>query len=230
VTMEGCLPYAKSLDTLGLFTHTPADMLLLWEAMGHPTGREEDFAFGVAEPMLSVDTEMATAVRNAVASLRKAGVICKPVDISAIHKELVGAQHTVMVYEGARFHEQRAAAFGDRIGYLAEMVREGLQISDAHYEEARQVIAQHRRSFQALYQTTPVILTPSATGAAPLGIASTGESNMNSPWTALGTPAISVPVPVGDRLPLGLQLTASPGEDARVLRAAVRVHRILNAR
>jgi Asp-tRNA(Asn)/Glu-tRNA(Gln) amidotransferase A subunit family amidase len=52
VPLDGCLQYAKSLDTLGLFTQTPADMRLLWEAMGHPTGRDEDFAFGVPEPML----------------------------------------------------------------------------------------------------------------------------------------------------------------------------------
>src|SRR4029077_12806993 len=29
--MEGVLPLAKSLDTLGLYTHTPADMLELWK-------------------------------------------------------------------------------------------------------------------------------------------------------------------------------------------------------
>ena len=221
VPMDGCLQYSKSLDTLGLFTHTPADMLLLWEAMGHPTGREEEFAFGVPEPMLEVDREMASAVQNAVAALRKAGVICKPVNISAMYKELLSAQHTVAYYEGARFHQQRFAEFGDGLGYLAGLVREGSQISDARYDEARQIIARHRRGFQELYQTTPVILAPSATGPAPLGLASTGDSNMNTPWTALGAPAISVPMPVGNRLPLGLQLTASPGEDARVLRAAV---------
>ncbi len=228
--MDGCLQYAKSLDTLGFFTHTPADMLLLWEAMGHSTGREEDFAFGVPEPMLEVDPEMASAVQNAVASLRKTGVICKPIDISAIHKELVSAQRTVAFYEGARFHEQRVAELGDSLGYLAGLVREGLQISDARYDEARRVIAENRRRFQERYQTTPVILVPSATGPAPLGLASTGDSTMNTPWTALGTPAISVPMPVGDHLPLGLQLTAAPGEDARVLRAAVRVHRILTGK
>src|SRR5580704_18024679 len=34
--MEGVLPVSKSLDTLGLFTHTPADMIALWKALGHP--------------------------------------------------------------------------------------------------------------------------------------------------------------------------------------------------
>ena len=38
VPIDGVLPYAKSLDTVGFFTHTPADMLALWEAMGHSSG------------------------------------------------------------------------------------------------------------------------------------------------------------------------------------------------
>ena len=39
LSLEGVLPLAKSLDTLGFFTHTAADMLALWEATGHPRGR-----------------------------------------------------------------------------------------------------------------------------------------------------------------------------------------------
>lgn len=74
-----------------------------------------------------------------------------------------------------------------------------------------------------------MILVPAATGPAPLGLSTTGAARMNSPWTALGTPAISVPMPVGDGLPLGLQVTAAPGEDARVLQTAARLHQILNS-
>lgn len=40
-------------------------------------------------------------------------------------------------------------------------------------------------------------------------------------------PAITIPMPVGGALPLELQLTAEHGQDARVIRTAVRVHRIL---
>ncbi|PYR32052.1 MAG: amidase, partial [Acidobacteria bacterium] len=35
LSLAGVLPFAKSLDTLGFFTHSPADMRALWEAMGH---------------------------------------------------------------------------------------------------------------------------------------------------------------------------------------------------
>ena len=78
-----------------------------------------------------------------------------------------------------------------------------------------------------MYRATPVILVPAAPGPAPLGLRSTGDSRMNAPWTALGTPAISIPMPVGDALPLGLQLTADRGQDARIIQSAVRVHKIL---
>lgn len=55
----------------------------------------------------------------------------------------------------------------------------------------------------------------------------TGDSRMNSPWTPLGTPAITIPMPAGSGLPLGLQLTATPGEDARVIRTAVKLEQLL---
>ena len=45
LSLEGVLPFAKSLDTLGFFTHTAADMLALWAAMGHPDGSEENLTF-----------------------------------------------------------------------------------------------------------------------------------------------------------------------------------------
>jgi aspartyl-tRNA(Asn)/glutamyl-tRNA(Gln) amidotransferase subunit A len=51
---------------------------------------------------------------------------------------------------------------------------------------------------------------------------------MNSPWTALGTPAISIPGPSPAGLPVGLQLTADHGQDARVLRAAARLQGIFD--
>jgi Asp-tRNA(Asn)/Glu-tRNA(Gln) amidotransferase A subunit family amidase len=132
-----------------------------------------------------------------------------------------------MFYEGARVHRERYQQYGDRLGALAALVREGLAMPASRYDEARQFIAQSRTRVLDLYRATPVIVVPAATGPAPLGLTSTGDARMNSPWTAMGTPAISVPMPVGAGLPLGLQLTAAPGQEGRVLRTAIRVGRIL---
>jgi Asp-tRNA(Asn)/Glu-tRNA(Gln) amidotransferase A subunit family amidase len=202
-------------------------MLLLWAALGRPTGTEESFALGIPEPMPEVDAEMAAAFQGVVATLRKVGLALRSVDISEMLAKLVGAQRIVASYEGARVHQQRLEEYGDRLGQLAVMVREGLQTSDTQYEEAKRLIYENRLRMTEIYRQAPVILVPAATGPAPFGLSYTGDARMNAPWTALGTPAISLPMPVGDALPLGLQLTAPSGEDARVLRTAVRLHQVL---
>ena len=226
---DGVLPFAKSLDTLGLFTNTPGDMLELWESLGNARGRDEDFAIGAPEPLPEVEPEMAKAFQSVISLLRGRGISVQAVRITAMLDKLKEEASLVMYYEGARFHKQRFDQYGDQLKDLAGLVREGLQIPDQRYGEALSFIAQTKREISGLFKTTPVILTPAATGPAPLGLASTGDSRMNSPWTALGTPAISIPMPVSGGLPLGLQLAAEHGQEARVLYTAKRVAAILGS-
>src|SRR5439155_21680708 len=112
--------------------------------------------------------------------------------------------------------------------HLNDPVPEGLQISVAQYDDAMRYIDLCKARVAELFKVTPVILPPAAVGPAPLGLASTGDPRMNAPWTALGTPAISIPMPVPKGLPLGLQLAADHGQDARLLRTAVGLQRMLD--
>jgi amidase len=114
------------------------------------------------------------------------------------------------------------------MGALADLVRIGLELPIAAYEAARAEIVGWKGKLAGIFRATPVILSPAATGPAPAGLGSTGDPRMNAPWTALGMPAISIPLPVREGLPLGLQLTAAHRQDGRLLRAAVRVEGILN--
>jgi Asp-tRNA(Asn)/Glu-tRNA(Gln) amidotransferase A subunit family amidase len=228
--MEGVLPFARSLDTLGFFTRTATETLAFWDAIGQPTGRAEEFALGVPDPLPDVEPQMTAALQSAISRLRAAGFSIRALSITPMLISLNDAQRTIMFYEGARFHEQRFKEYGDRLADMANLVREGLQIPVAKYDEARRHVADCRTKVAEMYKSTPVILVPAATGPAPLGLSSTGDSRMNTPWSALGTPAISIPMPVGTALPLGLQLTAEHGQDARVIRAAIRVEQALAAK
>ncbi len=223
---EGVLAMAPSLDTLGFFTQTSADMLGLWEALGKPLGIDKDFAFGVPEPLPEVETAMADALREALVALRRQGLTIRAVPIKDMLDRLPEETRIVMFYEGARSHESRFRHYGDQLFDLANLVRDGFEIPEARYREALTYIAESRHRITECYQSTPVILAPAATGPAPLGLGSTGDPRANSPWTAMGTPAISIPMPVSG-LPLGLQLTAACGDDARVLHAAVRIAGLL---
>jgi amidase len=226
--MDGVLPLAKSLDTLGFFTPTPDDMFALWTSLGHAAGVEEDLPVGIPESLSGVEPVMAAAFQGAIGRLRDAGITVETIDLSDMLAGLCDANDTVMNYEGARFHEQRYNQYGDRLDQLAVLVRTGLQISEHRYEEAKRYIDVCKARIAELYTVTPVIAVPAATGPAPHGLGWTGDARMNAPWTTLGTPAISIPMPVTDGLPLGLQLTAGHGEDARVLRTAGRVHRLIS--
>ena len=221
---EGMLPFAKSLDTLGLYTHTPADMIALWKAMGYPTGSPEQFAFAAPDPLPEVDPEMASAFRQSIAILRNSGIAITPIDIAGELKKLNEAGDVIEAYEGARFHEARLKEFGDRLdSNIVNLVHNGLKIPPERYSEVKQLIVDGRNRFGGIFKITPVILTPASVGPAPLGLSTTGDPRMNAPWTALGTPAVNVPMPVAG-LPLGMQLTADLGQDSRVLQAALLVH------
>jgi Asp-tRNA(Asn)/Glu-tRNA(Gln) amidotransferase A subunit family amidase len=179
------------------------------------------------DPLPDIETPMAAAFKESVARVRAAGVQVRPVDIGAMVLKLHEAQQTVAYYEGARVHAERFATYGDRLLDLADLVRKGREISDASYRAALGVIADARQRVNDIYRDTPVILSPSATGPAPRGLRSTGDSSLNSAWTALGTPAISIPMPTGSALPLGLQITSANGQDHRALQAAVQIERML---
>ena len=227
-SLEGVLPIAKSLDTIGFFTHTAADMLGLWGALGQPRGGEEDLPLGAPEPALEVEPEMESAFQDAVSRLRNAGFSVQPVKIAGLLGELDAASRLVMRFEAAEEQKPRYREHGSRLDSLADLVREGLEISDGEYEEARRFIDRSRKRIAEVYKSTPVILTPAAAGPAPAGLASTGDPKMNSPWTALGGPAVSIPMADRGGLPLGLQITAEQGRDARVLQMAVRIEKALD--
>jgi Asp-tRNA(Asn)/Glu-tRNA(Gln) amidotransferase A subunit family amidase len=224
LSVDGVMQYSHSLDTLGFFTHTPQDMLLFWKALGQLRGREDNVSLGVVEPLpAGVEPPMAAAIQKAVSLLRSRGIEVKPVPIAAMLDKITAESRVVSTYEGAHAHERRYQEYGSRLQDVAKMVEEGLQIPAGRYQEARAFIAEGKRRFDEIYSTTPVLLVPAATGPAPKGLASTGDSRMNRAWTALGTPAIALPMPVQSTMPMGLQLTAAAGQDSLVLHTAVRI-------
>jgi Asp-tRNA(Asn)/Glu-tRNA(Gln) amidotransferase A subunit family amidase len=73
-----------------------------------------------------------------------------------------------------------------------------------------------------------VLLTPSAPGAAPKGLGSTGASIFNRLWTLMGPPCVNVPGLRDEmNLPLGVQIVGRFGDDRATLAAARFVERAI---
>ncbi|MBI1792490.1 MAG: amidase [Acidobacteria bacterium] len=195
--LDGVLPFAPTLDTAGLFTEDPPDLQALWERMG----------YGRADLEATVEPGRPTGLDELLETVRPAARL-------------------INHYEGARTHEARWREHGAAIGAkLAALVEEGLRVPEEAYQAARAILEQSKAMAAELFERCPLIATPAAPGPAPLGLESTGDPRMNAPWTALGVPAITVPlaVPPGG-LPLGLQLTAAWGRDAFLVAAAAKIH------
>ncbi len=78
-----------------------------------------------------------------------------------------------------------------------------------------------RAALAGIFDDVDVLLTFSAPGAAPKGLDSTGDPRFNRLWTLMGVPCVNIPAYVADgNLPVGVQVIARFGDDARALKAA----------
>jgi Asp-tRNA(Asn)/Glu-tRNA(Gln) amidotransferase A subunit family amidase len=219
LSTEGVLAFAPSLDTPGLFTESPADMVLLWERMGHASLEFEELTCAVPALAEGVDAGMEAAFRAATRGFPS-------VPMPDEFHRVLPAVRVVNMYEGARTHESLWRAHGARVGLkLAALIEEGLKIPESEYGRALAAIAEGKRAMESVFGEFAVLLTPAAPGPPPMGLGSTGDPRCNAAWTGLGCPAISIPMPreIAPGMPLGLQLTAAPGRDSELLAAAVRV-------
>lgn len=226
IPYRGALPFAPSLDTVGLFTQTVADMAALW-SRGFGGEVHADFR-RAAWFRLPADDGMSRAVGDTVERLRASGAVIDDLEIPAGWDRLLKAALIVNDYEGARSQAERYREFGDRIGArLSELVRRGLATSQEEYESACGWIEQMRGVLREVFWEYPAILSPAATGMPPVGLESTGDPSNNAPWTALGVPAISVPLP--GEIPMGLQITAAWGRDDALISVALQAESAASA-
>ena len=102
-----------------------------------------------------------------------------------------------------------------------------LNVSYEQYREAEAVLEQCRRHLAGAMKDIDLLLTPSALGEAPAGLASTGDTSFNilSTWTY--TPCVTLPVFTGPSgLPVGIQLIGHRNQDHRLLEGAQAVYRM----
>lgn len=225
--------FSWSLDTVGLFARDVADVAWFAQALsGRALALGEDAAapplvVGVpdAYPWERPSASARAAVARARQALESAGIATRPCTLPPWADAAFEAHAVIQGYEAwrcLRFEiDEHAAA-------LSPVLRDYLQgtqaITAPAYEAAQRVATQARAQAQAWLQGVDVLMTPSAPDEAPLGHASTGPSSYNRLWTLLGLPCINVPGAVGEHgAPMGLQLIAPLGADARLLAVAQRL-------
>jgi Asp-tRNA(Asn)/Glu-tRNA(Gln) amidotransferase A subunit family amidase len=104
---------------------------------------------------------------------------------------------------------------------LRTQLASGRALSALDYQKALARIPLLNEAFAEIFREFDALLTPSAPGTAPHGLASTGDPAFCSLWTLCGMPAITLPLMRGENsLPMGVQLVGARHDDARLLRTA----------
>ncbi|HEV3008119.1 MAG TPA: amidase [Burkholderiales bacterium] len=218
---------AESLDTPGVIARNVADAALLAAASAF---REDLLDVEALEkPLLGLcrspnwqhmSREGADAFATAAELLARKGA--RLAELVLPFDELDAAASTILVYEMARGLAHEVAHHRERIApVLLERIEAGRALPYSEYAKAVAYARDCRRKLTDRFGDLDAILTPSATGEAPLGLDSTGNTAMNRLWTLLHGPCVTVPAGEGPAgMPVGIQIVGLPRTDARTLAVA----------
>ncbi|MEM7255807.1 MAG: amidase [Pseudomonadota bacterium] len=93
--------------------------------------------------------------------------------------------------------------------------------SDQEYKEALEIRASAISWFEEFFNDYDAVVTPAATGEAPLIEAGTGDPICSTLWTLCGLPTLTMPLLAGsNNLPVGVQLVGAYNQDDRLFRTA----------
>lgn len=241
VPKDGVIDHSPSLDALGMFAADVDGVTTAARALCHdwsepPAVDRLVLGLLVGEYLDQVEVEALIGFSRQLDALRRAGhkVIDVPfADLLGPYDVLLVHNLTVNRYELAATHEKWFDEHRERYRpETAAGIERGRSISDSAYAEAHDHLDQLRAGLDDRFADAgvDVLVAPSAIGAAPVGIESTGDPAMALPWTYAGVPAVSLPgatTAVG--LPLGFQLIAPAGADEALLAAAATLEPVLGA-
>ena len=102
------------------------------------------------------------------------------------------------------------------------MLTEGQSFTDIQYDEALEIRDSLSGFFDNFFEDFDAILSPSASGEAPLlNEGHTGNPFFCTVWTLAGLPCLNLPILQGEHgLPIGVQMIGRRKDDARLLRTA----------
>ncbi|MEE4593697.1 amidase [Streptomyces sp. DSM 41524] len=242
VPSDGVIPNAPTFDTVGLFapdvaTLAPAAAVLCdgWRPSGEgavtAAGRRPVLGVPLGPYLDRADAEARSSFEERAGHLTAAGFTVRRVPFPDDFERVVAEQRVINRYELARSHAVWFPRHGERYReQTVEAIREGRRMSHDAYAAALRARAGFRERLVAAMDRDGIDLwiTPAATGPAPYGLESTGNSVMSLPWSYAGAPALALPAGrAANSLPLGVQCVARPGADERLLGWAPDVESVL---
>lgn len=232
----GLKQFSWSLDTIGFFAATAADVAFVAQACSGRNLRVDQNdsrppRIGLYKSTIDdlISDDMKLALRRVAKIARKHGANTLPVRgprqveaARAAHAPVQGFEARLALGDERTRHPSKLSQ------KLRDYLRECGSISPQDYDDARRISNRGRKACHGLFDKCDVLLLPSAPGTAPRTLKSTGNSIFNQLWTLMGLPCVNICVGRDDNnLPIGLQIIAPFGQDKRALQAAHWLEQVL---
>jgi len=218
------------LDTAGLFAASVADVAYAAAAVSGRDLRVDQSS--PASPRIAVlrdqpwpapSNDMVAALDSAARAASAGMARVRDIKLPPVLAAAFRAHTTIVNYEGARsLASEYERSRSELARGVLELCESGWNTTASAYDDARRTASQARQALADLMTDVDVILSPSAPGAAPKGLTSTGSSTFNRLWTLMGTPCVNIPgLADPNGLPLGVQAIGRFGSDRATLEAAL---------
>jgi Asp-tRNA(Asn)/Glu-tRNA(Gln) amidotransferase A subunit family amidase len=215
IPTDGVSPLAWSLDHVGVFARSVADMRVVLSSLNSAAGVSVRRAARLAlapDLLARAEPEVAAQVQKAARALAGAGAHVDEVKLPPSFAEIHDAGQVILEVEAAAYHEISFRAHGAEYGPgLRTLVEAGLARTATTYVRAQRARHRFRDDAARLLASCDALVCPTAPAPAPRGLAWTGDASHCAPWSSAGFPAITLPSGLAaSGLPLAIQLVAAP--------------------
>ena len=223
--LHGVMEASGSLDTIGICARSVEDIALYRDVLlgidPEPVPDAPAPRVGFCRTHLwdQVDPTVQRRTEETAGKLGKAGATLTEIDLPAHFQRLTDAHQTISSFEFARTFTDEFERHHDEISdtLRSGRIAAGLAVPFEDYLAAQDLAERCRIEMDAVFQSHDVLLTPSATGEAPVGWNAFAGADLYKMWTVLHVPALSLPVFTGAaNMPAGIQLFAPRHRDRRL--------------
>jgi Asp-tRNA(Asn)/Glu-tRNA(Gln) amidotransferase A subunit family amidase len=240
ISRRNVLPFAWSLDTMGLITRDVRDAAMLLRALashdplddGSANRPFEHYRAAANEPrapklglvceyLERSEPDVRSHLESTAALLAEQGAKVDEVRFPGDLDLALASHLTIQQVEAADLHARlHAESPGAYLPRLRAAIEVGHLLPGAAYVRAQRLRRQLRLGFEAVLADFDALLLPTASHVAP-DPATTGDTTFQAIITMLGLPAISLPTGLNaDGLPFATQLVAKAWDETTLLSSA----------